>query len=323
MTRSSGDPINGAPGFKGGSEGQSTLVPNEQEDIEASDQPAGSHRPGVGSDPAVDQGVAEKEVEEAFIAVVDQGRRRMSRRPLPLFATGAVGGVDVGMGVLGLLYVESRTHDPLVGGIAFSFGFVALTLAGSELFTEDFLVPVSTVIARQARFRMLIRLWVGTLIANLGAGWVFTWLIIRGFPDVHSTAVEAGTYYVHLGLGVRAFVLAVLGGAVITLMTWMQHSSDEINARLAAAVGAGFLLAALRLNHAIVASLLIFAALQTGHASFGYLQWAETAGLAAAGNVVGGVVLVTLLRLFQVPHKVRDERANPAVGVPIGDHRRL
>ena len=279
-------------------------------------------RPGVGSDPAVDRSVAEEEVEEAFLSVVDEGRRRMSRRLLPLLATGAVGGIDVGTGVLGLLYVEAQTKDKMLGGLAFSFGFIVLTLARSELFTEDFLIPVSTVIARQARLRMLFRLWAGTLVANLIGGWVFTWFIIEGFPEIRSTAVEAGTYYVRLGFGMRAFALAVLGGGVITLMTWMQHSSDQPEARLVAAVGAGFLLGGLGLDHAIVNSLLMFAALQTGHAPFGYLKWAETAGFAAVGNMVGGITLVTLLRLFQVPHKVLDERANPAMGVPIGDDRR-
>ena len=281
-----------------------------------------ARRPGVGSDPAVDSSVAEQEVEAAFLSVVDEGRRRMSRRLAPLLATGAVGGIDVGTGVLGLLYVESQTRDKLLAGVAFSFGFVALTLARSELFTEDFLIPVSTVIARQARFRMLLRLWGGTLVANLAGGWIFTWFIIKGFPDVSRTAVEAGDYYVKLGFGLRSFSLAVLGGAVITLMTWMQHSTDNEVTRMAAAVGAGFLLAGLRLNHAIVNSLVIFSSLHTGHAPFGYLQWAETAGFAAVGNVVGGITLVTLLRLFQVPHKVLDERANPAMGVPIGDRRR-
>ncbi|MDE3203741.1 MAG: formate/nitrite transporter family protein [Acidobacteriota bacterium] len=296
--------------------------------MESTSEDSGRHgdgqarRPGVGSDPAADRSVAEHEVEDAFLAVVDQGRRRMSRRTVPLLATGVVGGIDVGTGVLGMLYVESQTGDNLLGGLAFSFGFVVLTLARSELFTEDFLVPVSTVIARQARLRMLLRLWVGTLVANLAGGWIFTWFIIEGFPQVHRTAIESGTFYVHLGLGLRAFSLAVLGGAVITMMTWMQHSSDHVLARVVAAVGAGFLLGGLRLNHAIVNSLLIFAALQTGHASFGYAQWLQTAGLAAGGNMVGGITLVTLLRLFQVPHKVLDERAHPAMGVPIGDHRR-
>lgn len=56
--------------------------------------------------------------------MVDEGRRRMSRRLAPLLATGAVGGIDVGTGVLGMLYVESQTKDKLLGGLAFSFGFV-------------------------------------------------------------------------------------------------------------------------------------------------------------------------------------------------------
>lgn len=38
-----------------------------------------------------------------------------------------------------------------------------------------------------------------------------------------------------------------------------------------------------------------------------------------ATGAVGGIGLVTVLRLLQVPHKVADERANPAPGVPIGD----
>ena len=279
-------------------------------------------RPGVGSDPKHDRAVAEREVEETFLDVIDEGRRRLSRRLAPLLATGMVGGIDVGTGVLGLLLVESETHNALLAGLAFSIGFIALTLARSELFTEDFLIPVSTVIARQARFRMLMRLWAGTLATNLLGGWIFTWFIIEGFPQMKPAAREAGAFYVNLGYGLRAFALAVLGGAVITLMTWMQHGTKSTGTRLVPAVTAGFLLAGARLNHAIVNSLLMFAALHS-HASFGYLDWAKTAGFAAVGNIVGGVGLVTVLRVLQVPHKVKEERDNPALGVPIGDHRRV
>jgi formate/nitrite transporter FocA (FNT family) len=233
-----------------------------------------------------------------------------------------VGGIDVGTGVLALLLVEARTNNPLFGGLAFSIGFIALTLAKSELFTEDFLIPVSAVIARQVQFRRLLRLWTGTLAANLAGGWIFTWLIVHGFPSVQPKAIQLGSYYVHLGFGVRAFSLATMGGAVITLMTWMQYTTDTPAARIVAAVAAAFLLGAGRLDHAIVNSLLMFAALQSGHAPFGYAQWAVTAGFAALGNLFGGVGLVTALRLFQVPHKLREERANPALGVPVSDHRR-
>ncbi|HUR50740.1 MAG TPA: formate/nitrite transporter family protein [Mycobacteriales bacterium] len=280
-------------------------------------------RPGVGSDPAESPEVAEQEIEQAFLSTIDEGRRRLSRRTVPLLATGVVGGIDVGTGVLALLLVQHMTHDHLLSGLAFSIGFVTLTMARSELFTEDFLVPVSTVIARQGRFRMLLRLWGGTLVANLVGGWVFTWLIIRGFPEWGTTAREAGAHYPQLGITGRAFALAVLGGVVITLMTWMQHNVDSMGAKLVPAVAAAFLLAAAPLNHAIVNSLLMFSALHTGHAPFGYADWAGAAAWAALGNVVGGVALVSALRVLQVPHKVQEERRNPALGVPLGDDRRV
>ncbi|TAN30125.1 MAG: formate/nitrite transporter family protein [Actinomycetota bacterium] len=281
----------------------------------------GRERPPVGSDPALVEAVAEIEVEDTFLRAVDEGRRRISRRLIPLIATGLVGGIDVGTGVLALLLVENATHSMLLGGIAFSVGFIALALARSELFTEDFLIPVSTVIARQAKVRGLVRLWVGTLAGNLAGGWLFTWLIIVGFPELSGQAVESGSYYVHLGITMKAFALAVIGGAVITLMTWMQHGSESAASKIIPAITAAFLLAAGQLNHTIVNSLLMFTALHTSNATFGYLQWAETAGWAALGNVVGGVGLVTLLRIVQVPHAVKAERENPAPGVVRGDDR--
>ena len=252
---------------------------------------------------------------------MDEGRRRLSRRPWALIATGQVGGIDVGTGVLALLFVEHETGSVLLAGLAFSIGFIALSLAKSELFTEDFLVPVSTVIARQARFRALLRLWAATLVGNLVAGWVLTYLIMTGYPQFADTALKAGGHYIELGLGWRAFSLAVIGGAVITLMTWMQYNTESSGLKLVPAVTGGFLLAGAQLNHAVVNSLLIFSALHTGRAPFGYLDWAQTAGLAAAGNLVGGLLLVTLLRLFQIPHAVKQERDNPALGVAVGDGR--
>lgn len=278
-------------------------------------------RPGVGSDPATDPAVAEVEVEQRFLQSVDQGRRRLSRRLVSLLATGAVGGVDVAMGVLALFVVEDATGSTLIGGLAFSIGFITLTFASSELFTEDFLIPVVTVMARQARLRTLLRLWGGTLVANLAAGWIVMWFVMHALPRLAHTARADGRYYAHLGVDLRSFALAVLGGAVITLMTWMQQATESMSARTVPAVVAAFLIVSARLDHAVVASLVMFSALIAGHAGFGYLRWAEEGGWAVLGNVAGGVGLVTVLRVLQVPHRVRDEQLHPAPGVPITDRR--
>jgi formate/nitrite transporter FocA (FNT family) len=176
------------------------------------------------------------------------------------------------------------------------------------LFTEDFLVPVTAVAARRARFVGLLRLWGVSMVTNLVGGWIVMGLIMASFPALRSVAVESATYYIHLGTSWLAFALAILGGLVITLMTHMQHSTHSEGVRLVPAVVMPFLLGAGKLNHAIVVSLLCFAALQAG-APFGYADWLGLLALATVGNIVGGVGIVAGLRLLQVQHKLLGARA--------------
>jgi formate/nitrite transporter FocA (FNT family) len=278
-------------------------------------------RPG-GADGEADEALRPVALEETFTRVVEEGRRRLSRPWLPLVATGVVGGADIVTGVLALLLVEQATAGSpggtLIAGLAFSVGFVALTMAGSELFTENFLVPVMTVVARQATYRSLLRLWAVTLAANLAAGWVLTYVLVVGFPQLRPTAVGAGARYIDLGISWRALALAIIAGAVMTLMTWMQHASTSPGVTLVPAVTTGFLLGGGGLNHVVVNSLLIFSGLHTGHAPYGYADWLGTAALAAAGNMVGGILLVTTVRLGQVPRKLAAHRAAPAPEVAGG-----
>jgi formate-nitrite transporter family protein len=235
---------------------------------------------------------------ETFQRTVDEGEHRLTRSWPGLLSTGVVGGLDVGVGVLGLLLVKEATGSELLAGLAFGIGFIALTLAQSELFTENFLVPVAAVTAHRASVLQLLRLWFGTASMNLVGGWVITGLIMAGQPKLRATAVEIASQYAAFPVE-RAIALAVLGGMVITLMTWMERATESVPAKLAAAVSAAFLLVGATLNHAIVVSLLTFAALHAG-APFGYLHWLSVAGLAAVGNIVGGLGLVTVLRLVQV-----------------------
>ena len=107
--------------------------------------------------------------------------------------------------------------------------------------------------------------------------------------------------------------LAVLGGMVITLMTRMQHGTDSVTGKIAAAVAGAFLLAGLQMFHSILDSLLIFGALLTGKAPFGYLDWLGWFGYTVVGNVLGGLVLVTLLRLLRSKDRLKEERDDAEV----------
>lgn len=269
------------------------------------------------------QAEQDPDLESTFQASVEEGTLRV-RRTLPtLLATGLVGGVDVSIGVVALLIVEHETGSKLLGALAFTIGFIALTLARSELFTENFLVPVAAVIARQARIREVIRLWLGTGIMNLFGGWVVIGLLAAGEPEIGATADLITAPLMEQGVGWQSLALAIVGGAVITVMTWMERNCDTQGPQVVAAVAAGFVLAAVPLNHVIVNSLEMFAALHTG-AAFSYLDYVRLAAWWALGNMIGGLLLVTLVRMVQVGRgPIEQARRRPFRRLHPGDPSEL
>ncbi|MBW0014258.1 formate/nitrite transporter family protein [Mycobacterium sp.] len=251
----------------------------------------------------------EDRLEDAFTRMLSEGTQRLHRTWRGVLITGFFGGTEVALGVLAYLSVLNATHRPLLAGLAFSIGFLALLLGHSELFTEGFLLPVVTVAAKRASARQLLKLWVGTLFANLVGGWVIMWLIETGFPQLHGQTVETAKHFATAPVSAQTLSLSVLGGMAITLMTRMQHGTESVSGKMAAAAAVGFLLAGLQIFHSILDSLLIFGALVTGDAPFGYLDWLGWFSYTAVGNLVGGLLFVTLLRLLRSKDRLQEERA--------------
>lgn len=248
----------------------------------------------------------EPELEEAFDRIIAEGRDRLGRPLLPLVATGLLGGVDVAVGVLAYLVVEHETGQPLLAAAAFTIGFVALLLARSELFTENFLVPVTAWASGRGSWPRLLRLWLITLAANLAGGFVMAGMIVVALPDLRETAAVAGVHYATLGATWRALLLAVLAGAVITLMTRMQHSTGDMGVKLVAAVAMPFLLVGAQLFHSVLDSIVMFAGLLGGSAHYSWADWALALAWSSLGNVLGGIGLVTSIRLLRVTHRVEE-----------------
>src|SRR3954451_1675924 len=143
----------------------------------------------------------EDELGDALNRMIGEGTQRLHRPWRDVLTTGFFGGTEVAMGVLAYLSVLSATHDPLLAGLAFSIGFLALLLGRSELFTEGFLVPVTTVVAKRASVAQLLKLWSGTLVANLVGGWLGMWLIMTGFRKLRAQTVESASHYIDAPIG--------------------------------------------------------------------------------------------------------------------------
>jgi len=249
----------------------------------------------------------EDELQESFAQIVSEGTQRLHRTWRTVLVTGTFGGLEIGVGVMAYLAVQHRTGNPLLAGVAFGIGFMALLLAKSELFTENFLVPITAVIAGEAGWRELLKLYAATLLANLVSGWLFMWLVVLAFPQWTPTLTEAAEHYVSAPFGANAICLAVLGGSTITLMTRMQHGTQSDVAKIVAGFAGGFLLAGLQLFHSILDSLLIFGAIHAG-ADIGYGGWLRWFAYTVVFNVLGGLLLVTALRLLRTKELVQEHR---------------
>jgi formate-nitrite transporter family protein len=119
-----------------------------------------------------------------------------------------------------------------------------------------------------------------------------------------------GHHYATLGVSWRSLLLAVLAGIVITLLTRMQHASDDLGPKLVAGVAMSFVLVAAQLFHSVLDSILMFTGLLGGQAAYTWSDWAQALGWSGFGNLIGGIGLVTSLRLLQAPHRVAEERAD-------------
>ena len=260
----------------------------------------------------------EDELHESFENTVTEGGERLHRTFRTVLVTGMFGGLEVGLGVMAYLAVMHQTGDHLLAGIAFSVGLIALFLAHSELFTENFLMPVAAVAAKEGSLKQLGKLWGGTLIANLAGGWIFMWIVMQAFPQWAPTVASA-RHFTDAPFSLQTVALAILGGSTITLMSRMQQGTSSDPAKIVATVIGGFLLAGLQLFHSILDSLLIFGAIQSG-AGISYLQWLGWFGYTLLFNMIGGLVLVTALRLLRTK-ELLVQRRREAPEDPDAAHR--
>ncbi|MFF5794467.1 formate/nitrite transporter family protein [Paeniglutamicibacter sp. NPDC012692] len=251
----------------------------------------------------------EEEIEESFDRIVEEGAQRLARSWTTMLITGTFGGLEVGVGVMAYLAVMHQTQNHLLAGLAFGIGMVALLLAKSELFTEGFLVPITAVAAKEASVSQLLKLWGATLVMNLVGGWIFMWIVVQAFPDWKPELEDAALYFVEAGFTWQSVCLAVLAGSTITLMTRMQHGTDSDVAKMAVAVADGFILVGLQLFHSVLDSLLIFGAIHAG-VQIDYMDWLGWFGYTVLFNMVGGLLLVTALRLVRNKELIRERREN-------------
>jgi formate/nitrite transporter FocA (FNT family) len=247
------------------------------------------------------------EPHEIYERVEAEGKRRLGRSRLEIGATALVAGFDVVFGVIALSTIAAAFTKPIgeepahvLGALGFGIAFVFIVIGRSELFTENFLVPVLGLRSGLITKLKLAELWFISPILNIAGGTILIAVLSPHGVLPHGTAdtlVKIAQSFDKNSV-TTAFCSAIVGGALITAMTWMLEAVGSTGGRIFVAWICGVLLTLGSFNHVIVVTLEMIFGLFF-HAGIGGLDVVQNFVTAVAGNMVGGLLFVTLTRTGQ------------------------
>ena len=231
-------------------------------------------------------------------------RDELARNSRALAFSGLAGGMTMGLTGLGVAAVQSIIgKGPVQNFVAMLFypvGFIAVIIGRAQLFTENTLYPVVLVLDERDHIRNTLRLWGVVFVSNVAGAALFALLACRT-GALEPKIVDALS---NLGLDIvsqttaSAFWSGVIGGWLIALLAWLVSASHWTIGQIAIVWLLSFVVGIGHFSHCIASSGEILSSVVTGNLPLTrFFYWL---GPATAGNIVGGVFIVSLLNWGQV-----------------------
>lgn len=244
--------------------------------------------------------------EEIFKQVAANARQELQRPSVALGLSGFGAGLFIGLSALGtaiaiaLLGPSQPAH--FVASMFYPIGFIIVIIGRSQLFTENTLYPVALVLAERRELWNTVRLWAVVLPANVAGAFAFALLAGR------TSALDPGIVDVLSQLGSQAlahsathvFWSGVIAGWIIALAAWLVSGSHSITGSVMVIWMLMFIVGLGNFAHCVASTCEVFVSVLTGHAP--WIAFPEWLFPAVAGNICGGVGLVTILEYGQVMH---------------------
>jgi formate-nitrite transporter family protein len=234
-----------------------------------------------------------------------EGEKELERTSAALWWAALAGGLSMGFSLVGEGVLRAHLPDtnwrPLVTKLGYPIGFIIITLASHQLFTENTITPIVPLLRKKtlAVLRNVARLWAIVFVGNIVGVIIFAWILGRtelfepnvkeAFHDIGLEAIKA-TFLVTLLRGVVA-------GWLIALMVWMlpaaSSSKVAVIGIMTYVVGVG------GFAHIIAGSADVIFLVATGVVGWGtYLSAFMIPAL--LGNIVGGLTFVAAPNHAQV-----------------------
>lgn len=250
-----------------------------------------------------------KDIDQILTEQIDTALSEHRRSKMELFISAVSAGLEIGfsiflMGTLYTLYSGriSGSDMHLLMSVAYPLGFIFVVIGRSVLFTEHTTLAVIPVLNRNATIKSLLILWGVVYLGNILGGYLFSLLLVElpvkmGIITT-SALIEMASKMVNYPWGV-ILGSGILAGWLMGLLSWLVTSAQDSISRFFSVIMVTTVIGIGSLHHSIVGSIEVF----TGVLLSDSITWGDyllTQWWSTAGNLIGGVVFVALLKFSHV-----------------------
>jgi formate/nitrite transporter FocA (FNT family) len=147
------------------------------------------------------------------------GRERLDRTDWNILLTATIGGIEVSIGGLAAMLVVGAALA--LGGFVFPIGLIFVILGRSELFTENFLIPVIAVLSGDRSQRSLFELFAFSWLGNLFGSAIIAALLF--VPNAIGELILFGANLSHSIIGASLLFVgfAAAGKTLVDVVAWI------------------------------------------------------------------------------------------------------
>lgn len=234
-----------------------------------------------------------------------EGLNQLQRPKRKLFLSSISAGLEIGFSMLGMgvatalvLPIAGIDVAKLAALTLYPIGFLFVVFGRSELFTEHTVTALLPVLEDIASWKHLLMLWLVVFVGNIFGAMLFSLGLLSIRPVTpEGTGLALQSFAEHL-LNVpwwSMLISGIFGGWLMALIAWIKNGPRDSITILVIVYFVAFLIGLVPLHHSIVGSIEVFAGIAFG-ADIDILQYFQFLGLALFGNVIGGIVFVTLFK---------------------------
>ena len=151
----------------------------------------------------------------------------------------------------------------------------------------------------QATFKSLFSLWIIIYVGNLIGGYIFGIIVLQFNAGTHLISLDLFHFVSQKMIAYSSgniLVSSIMAGWLMGTLSWLLSSAQDTLSRVAMIFFITFIISIAGLHHCIAGSIEIFMAYFANANNITGLEFLKFQGLATLGNIIGGVVLVALVK---------------------------